>query len=698
MRAGRPGSYGRWTNDVDGHSGIPALGTLASTLALLEVPALVSDAGDQPFAGVIRYANEACGRLVGVPAQALNGRPLETMLIPGSGAGTQDKMLANLAAAGRVADTALLRRADGSSQPIEWQVTAVPQTPGLWLSVLRPMVRPCTNERRVLVLNGDRCLGTICDAGLFPIMIVRARDGGCVTINEPARTFLGVGSASSESLAAGNLIVPSAEWERIRTLVSCGHVVSGREVRIAVHGTPHAWAQVSAAAIRASDIHDKGGPGDGAGHGAGAESLILLAFHDITRLKATEDALRQRESHVRQLFAEMISAFALHRILCDENGRPVDYVFLEVNPAFEAMTGLAHGAVIGRRVREVLPDLDPFWIDTYGKVALTGVPIHFERYDACLARHFEVAAFSPRRGEFAVTFMDITGRKTFEQTMVAARDAAEQANRSKSQFLATMSHELRTPLISIIGFSELIRDEAGGGGNSAHADYAGEIISSGHHLLALINDILDYSKIESGKMAIDPQWLDGADTVRRCVGLMWERARSRRIALAAALPSGRVWLWADHKALRHIVLNLLANAITFTPADGRVEIGLKVSADGPGTLMVTDTGIGIPEEHMTRILQPFEQGDNRYGRSEGGTGLGLALVKGLVDLHGGTLEIRSGINQGTTVTVHFPVPAGPPPGAVAEGRYSRAGGTSGSAAAPLPQPTPAASTGESPNT
>jgi signal transduction histidine kinase len=242
----------------------------------------------------------------------------------------------------------------------------------------------------------------------------------------------------------------------------------------------------------------------------------------------------------------------------------------------------------------------------------------------------------------------------------AARQRAEQANRAKSVFLTMMSHELRTPLNAILGFSELgpmIKVEPPL--PAQITDYFGLIHQSGDHLLRMINDILDLSKVEAGKMELERTELDVGDAINSTLHLVAQQADSLGLKLEIVIDTPPPRLFADERAVRQILFNLLSNAARFTPAGGTVGVHASAMADGGASLAVHDTGVGIPPDQIARVTLPFEQIDNAYAQSHGGTGLGLPLVDGLVRLHGGSLTIESEVGAGTRVTVRFP--PGPAP-------------------------------------
>jgi two-component system cell cycle sensor histidine kinase PleC len=251
--------------------------------------------------------------------------------------------------------------------------------------------------------------------------------------------------------------------------------------------------------------------------------------------------------------------------------------------------------------------------------------------------------------------IDINARRRAEENMRRAKEVAEMANRAKSEFLANISHELRTPLNSILGFSEIIKGKLLGRNNTSKYDaYAADIYESGRHLLGLINDILDVSKIEVGEMDVADQEVDVRETVNTCARMMRERADKAQVSLKVLDGYGNPVLKADGRRLKQILLNLLSNAVKFTPPHGRVEIGARRADNGGIDFFVVDTGIGIAPEHIADVVKPFNQVAPAATRSHDGTGLGLFLVKALSELHDGTLSIESTVGAGTRVTVHFP--------------------------------------------
>lgn len=242
----------------------------------------------------------------------------------------------------------------------------------------------------------------------------------------------------------------------------------------------------------------------------------------------------------------------------------------------------------------------------------------------------------------------------YHAELAEARDRAENASQAKTGFLATMSHELRTPLNAIIGFSDIIRGELLGPLSERYRSYGGDIHNSAKYLLNLINDLLDMSRLESNAYKLYEEELELGAIIRECEIMLGPQASRKGVSLRIAPASIDATVCADDRGLRQVLLNLLGNAIKFTPDGGRVEISTAVESDGAISVAVSDTGPGIAKEDLERVMEPFEQVRSHLSREHGGTGLGLAISRGIVELHGGTLILASEPGNGTTARFTLP--------------------------------------------
>jgi two-component system, cell cycle sensor histidine kinase PleC len=375
---------------------------------------------------------------------------------------------------------------------------------------------------------------------------------------------------------------------------------------------------------------------------AGALADALPSFAPGTTCAAAFERLHEQGS---QLAAAVV----------DEDGRVIGIV--------NRLRFLARYAqryvpeIYGKRSIMKLANCQPLIVDEEMPVEELGAKIMLDRPDA-LRECFVVT----QEGRYlgigtceALVRAKVSLLTAREKQLHAALVAAESADRTKSNFLALMSHELRTPLNAIIGFSEIIKGEYFGTHSvPRYGEYAEDIYGAGRHLLALINDILDLSKSEAGKMELRLEPVDLEVLFRDCVRLMRERAGEGKVALSVAVPDGLPALEADSLRLKQILLNLLSNAVKFTPEGGKVELAAEQEADGAIAVRVSDTGIGMAPEMIPIALEPFRQIASPLSRNVEGTGLGLSLVKALTELHGGTIEIDSAPSAGTTVWLRFP--------------------------------------------
>lgn len=384
-----------------------------------------------------------------------------------------------------------------------------------------------------------------------------------------------------------------------------------------------------------------------------ADQWEVVESHDRRSLR---DALEEAQQGYHALFTKALSAIAVHEIVTDAEGRPIDYVFLDANPAFEQMTGLKAAQVVGRRVTEVLPGIEhSCFIPTYGRVALTGQPHRFEAFAEPLGRHHDISAFSLGGGRFATIFRDITDAKNAEADRERLFREAQDANRLKDEFLATLSHELRTPLNAILGWSQLLLS---GSLDTATRQRATEaIVRSAEAQNRLIGDVLDVSRIITGKLRLAMVDVDLVGLLEDVLASVRLAADAKRLHLEKIVTTPSVWIVGDPDRLRQVLWNLLSNAVKFTPADGhvRVEIGRVGSRI---EVRVADTGVGIAPEFLPRVFDRFTQADGSTSRAHGGLGVGLAIVRHLVELHGGDVTADSpGRGRGATFSFRLPVRA-----------------------------------------
>jgi len=343
-----------------------------------------------------------------------------------------------------------------------------------------------------------------------------------------------------------------------------------------------------------------------------------------------------------------------------QNGNPINNIFVSV-PIIAVLWSYASSRAMhsGVYLVTVLPivglSLLRFFTGTGQTATAMGVMVSLIfLYTAIMAIGARRQVESLLLTRFANDDMAADLRSAHDEAL-RKRYEAESANASKTTFLANMSHELRTPLNAILGFSDIIAHERlGAVGLPRYKEYANDINVSGSHLLSIINDILDVAKIESGKMELAPQVLDPRDAIESALTVVAGRARDRRQTINVSIDDDAPFPFADERALTQIAINLLSNAIKFTQEGGRIDVTGR-AADGGFELCIADNGPGIARELQDAIFKPFNQIDNRYNRSTGGTGLGLSLVRGLAELHGGKAWIESSLGNGARVYVYFPV-------------------------------------------
>jgi PAS domain S-box-containing protein len=382
---------------------------------------------------------------------------------------------------------------------------------------------------------------------------------------------------------------------------------------------------------------------------------------DIHDRRVATQALRRSEERYRTLFESIDEGFCVIEMVFDVESRPVDYRFVETNPAFVKQTGLENA--IGRTARELLPDLEEHWFEIYGRVAMTGEPLRFENGSEVMQRWFDVFAFridDPALRRVALLFTDISAYRANEaererllRETEAARAEAEAANRAKAEFLAAMSHELRTPLNATGGYVDLLAMEIHGPLNDAQKAALERITSNQRHLLTLINDILSFARIEAGSIEIDVQELSALQSLTSVEPLVGPQAAAKGVAYTMEPCDATLRFLGDEERVRQILLNLVGNAVKFTPAGGWVTLSCE-PAEEALLIHVRDNGPGIPEDQRDRIFDPFQQVGRALHTPQEGVGLGLAISRDLARAMNGDLTVSSVSGQGSTFTLRLP--------------------------------------------
>lgn len=382
-------------------------------------------------------------------------------------------------------------------------------------------------------------------------------------------------------------------------------------------------------------------------------------LRDLAQREKAELAVREREQLLTQLIEHIPLAVYLKE--------PERLTFVRFNRGGEEMLGLRRDEIIGRRAVDLFPPAEAERFEAEDRAVLAGrdaaIPPETIPTRARGLRHLQSRKVAIRDNDGRTLFLlgvteDVTDRRRAEQALLEAKEAAETANRAKSAFLAKMSHELRTPLNAIIGFSELLENGQGGPLTEKQRRYVAHVLGSGRNLLQLINDILDLSKVEAGRTELVLGSVDVRVMLAAAAAALEAMAAKKGITVRVASAAGPLLAAADEGKLRQVLYNLLSNAIKFTPEGGRVDLaaGLTEGPDGGAEVVVTvaDTGIGIRREDQERVFNEFEQVVPAGGQPNEGTGLGLALSRRLVELHGGRIWVESAPGEGSTFSFTLP--------------------------------------------
>ena len=393
---------------------------------------------------------------------------------------------------------------------------------------------------------------------------------------------------------------------------------------------------------------------------AGADGMaqsVSGVVIDATRQFEAEAQLRASEERYRTLFEAMDEAMCVIEVLFDAAGQPCDYRFVETNPAFDGQTGLQDA--VGRRMRDIAPEHEQHWFDIFGRVVVTGEPARFVNEARALGRWFDLYATpigAPAEHRVAVLFKDITERRRGEEELRRlAADLAE-ANRLKTEFLATLAHELRNPLAPIRSGLQLLSRSGAGADPAASARVHAIMDRQLDQLVHLVDDLLDVARVTRGQVELRREWIDLGELLQAAADTSAPLIDAARHRFSLRLPPQPVTLFADPTRLTQVVSNLLNNAARYTPRGGVIELAAECQGEELA-ISVRDNGIGIPADALDRVFQMFTQvGTKGSQGSLGGLGIGLSLVRSLVELHGGSVAAASpGPGAGSVFTVRLPL-------------------------------------------
>jgi PAS domain S-box-containing protein len=374
---------------------------------------------------------------------------------------------------------------------------------------------------------------------------------------------------------------------------------------------------------------------------------------DLTHQKAIEEGLHESEKKYHDLFYLMHDGLVLHEMIFDSKGMPYDYIYLDLNPAYERLTGIKRSDSLGRTVKSVFPNTEQYWIDFFGSVVKAQEPSRFESFAGEIGKYFRVFAFPTGGNNFAVFVEDISEQKQLFHQLVESKERAEQASKAKSSFLANMSHELRTPLIGIIGFSEILSETTE---SEDDLNMLESIRKSGQHLKTTLDQILDLARIESNSLEIKSDKVNLVTVIKEAIKNYELSAKQKGLIINFEPDTPHFVIVTDQQYLYLIICNLIGNGIKYT-SKGTVSITLSKELTEEGEMVlisVIDTGIGISKEYQSIIFEEFRQVSEGYGRLFEGTGLGLSITRKLVYRLNGTIGVESTIGAGSKFIVKLP--------------------------------------------
>ncbi len=388
--------------------------------------------------------------------------------------------------------------------------------------------------------------------------------------------------------------------------------------------------------------------------GLAGAGFIMKRIHNHQKNQTMlEDTLRKNEQKYRSLFDNLAQGIVLHDIILNSSGEAIDYRFVEANKSFEELTGLKREDIIGRTVFEVMPGTEQVWIEKYGQVVATGVPMHYENYASELNKHYEVVAYRPLPGQFAVIFSDVTRRRQNEEQIRQNIEELSKLNAEKDKFFSIIAHDLRSPFNVLLGLTLLLEEEMKTMSQEEIQMIALKIRKSATSLHNLLENLLEWSQLQRDFFPFSPEPILLKPKVTIEAALLMESANKKGIDLIYDIPEG-LFVVADKYMLGGILRNLAGNALKFTHSGGKVTIVAKPISSEWVEITVTDTGIGMDKEMVGNIFKLDKDSKRRGTNDEPSTGLGLLICKDFIIKHGGKFWVESEEEIGSTFYFTLP--------------------------------------------
>lgn len=478
----------------------------------------------------------------------------------------------------------------------------------------------------------------------IPRFIVRPGDEGYIVTdaNDLTLTYFD----KDREQIVGHVFQDFIDKENANHFGQSFEVCADKKKPVSIQALPGMPAKIKVHAFLVNPVLDEDG---------GVLALDVIGQPDI----ADQSILQRERDDAISMLTSIFDVSEVGIVVSDEKGNMV-----RVNESFVRTFGWSKDDLINDHITSIItPDERARAIKNNEEFLAGNIRGSGEVRIICKDGHIANVLFtsaplelSQKRKFLVTTVMDITLRKQMEHSLIEAKDQADTANRAKSSFLANMSHELRTPLNAIIGFSDMMISETFGPvNNSKYEEYLQDMNASANHLLDIINEVLDMSKIEAGRLELDESYVDVGQIIKNAMRMMASRAFGSGILMETNVHGELPHLYADERLLRQILINLITNAVKFSASGARVLVSAALEPDRSMRVSIQDEGSGIPEDRIQQALEPFGQVSEGPDQSQKqGTGLGLPLAKAMVELHGGRLDLTSELGRGTTVDIIFP--------------------------------------------